>query len=261
MRPIRAVVFGDEIGIPVVRETLNQTDIELKAEVYSGRRFPKLRFPKGDGRRLILGGEYGYAQENLAHILRDLEIDLLLCYSFDQILRKEILELSHLGAWNLHGGKLPGYRGANVLNWVLINGETETAMTMHEMVAEVDAGAILAEEIVPVGEHDDAVVLRDRLVAASYRVLEEGITRIVSGQLKLRQQDVTQARIYPRRTPADGYIDWTKSDLELYNLIRGLVAPWPGAYFFAPSGDKIIIDRFLTMEEVHQARIEFQPKL
>lgn len=171
------------------------------------------------------------------------------------ILSKDLLSLPPLGAINLHGGLLPRYRGANVLNWVLVEGAQTTGVTAHYMSEKVDEGDIIYQIPVAIDEEDTAVTLKSKLDETALRLLDRIHAELsASRSLPRAPQDPGEARYYRRRTPEDGRIDWSRSDREIFNLVRALVKPWPGAHFTARDGSHRVIDHFLTLEEVAELR-------
>lgn len=254
MTRLRVAAVGDEIGLPVIADSVARAGVDLALVVASGRRRPPVSLGRYGVRTLVLGGPLGESQSDLRDRMVEVQANVLVCFSFDQILTPDVLATPDFGAWNVHGGLLPKHRGANALNWVLILGETETAVTMHEMVAQVDAGPILVEEVIQIDPHTDALELRCAMVDAAQRIIPEGLRMIASGNAPTRPQSPSTAAAFRRRTPEDGRIDWSMSDREIHNLIRGLVNPWPGAWTIAADGVRVAFPRYLTIDEVRAAR-------
>ncbi len=154
---------------------------------------------------------------------------LFSCY-YRHMLKRPLLELPRLGALNLHGSLLPKYRGRAPVNWVLVNGETETGVTLHYMEEKADRGDIVAQERVPVSEEDTALTLFARLTVAAEELMYETYPLLRAGQAPRIPQDHTQASYFGGRRPQDGRIDWSKSAREIYNLVRAVTHPYPGAF-------------------------------
>lgn len=259
MTRLRVAAVGDEIGLPVIADSVARAGVDLALVVASARRAPPVPVHGYEVPALLLGGDSGESQTDLRDRLIEVGANVLVCFSFDQILTPEVLATPEFGAWNVHGGLLPKHRGANALNWVLILGETETAVTMHEMVAQVDAGPILVEEAIRIDPHTDALELRCAMVDASKRIIPEGLRMIARGNAPTRPQSPSTTSAFRRRTPDDGRIDWSMSDTEIHNLIRGLVSPWPGAWTIAADGSRVVFPRYLTIDEVRAARLRYGP--
>jgi len=166
-----------------------------------------------------------------AERLAALSPDLLVVHAFSKILPAAVFTLARRGAVNLHGGPLPEMRGANVVNWAVALGLRETAVTLHRVVEEVDAGPVIAARRVPIRPEDDARTLRDRLVAEGLSLLDRHLPAILAGRERAVPQDEARAVRFRRRTDADGRIDWNLPAEAVLNLVRALVPPWPGAHF------------------------------
>jgi methionyl-tRNA formyltransferase len=154
---------------------------------------------------------------------------------------REILDIPALGAFNLHGSLLPAYRGRCPVNWVLINGEKRTGVTLHYMIDKPDAGDIVGQKEVEISFTDTARTLYDKLCLSAKELLDELLPLINKGQIPRQKQDLKAGSYYGGRRPEDGRIDWNKSVQDIYNLIRGVTEPYPGAFAFLENGEKIII--------------------
>lgn len=155
--------------------------------------------------------------------------DLIVVVAYGQILPKEILEIPKYGCINVHASLLPKYRGAGPINWVIINGETETGITTMLMDTGLDTGDILLKETIEIGENETAGQLHDRLMDLGARVLNKTIDLIKISKIEAKPQNHEEASYAPMLTKELGKIDWNKSAREIKNLIRGTI-PWPTAY-------------------------------
>lgn len=249
----KLVVFGDEVGVPLVLECLEGQEPTLivldpnREQVHkwlesNGHQYAMLWHPPKDANSIF---EQAIAKKGLS---------LGIIASYSRILWPGLLSLFPLGVVNIHGGKLPEYRGANVLQWALINGETETAVTLHYVDEGVDSGPVIAQKGIRVEEDDTALTLREKMLRASKALLKEWLSHLQKGRVLAMPQDETRARTWPRRVPADGRIDWSWTDERIRNLTRALVDPWPKAFYIDSSGNKCTIDRALTVDEVRSLR-------
>ncbi len=164
---------------------------------------------------------------------------LFSCY-YRHMLKGPLLKLPRLGALNLHGSLLPRYRGRCPVNWVLIHGETETGVTLHYMEEKADRGDMVAQRRVPIALADTALTLFARMTVAAGELLRETYPLLRAGQAPRLPQDQAQASYFGGRRPADGLIDWQKSAWEVYNLVRAVTHPYPGAFTFF-KGRKLFI--------------------
>lgn len=186
--------------------------------------------------------------------IKNRQADIFIVNAYSMVLDEIVLSYAKLGAFNVHGGLLPQYRGANVLNWVLINGESETGVTIHKMDAGIDTGDIIAQCCIPIFFEDTAVTLRERLFQAAGKLLSDTIPKIKSRTFDRMKQDEIRAKSWPARKAEDGLIDWSWPTERIYNLMRALVHPWPGTFYFNKSGEKVVIDYFMKFEEVEEMK-------
>jgi methionyl-tRNA formyltransferase len=164
--------------------------------------------------------------------LRTLQPDLILSFYYRRLLSRELLAIPRLGCINLHGSLLPKYRGRAPVNWVLVNGETQTGVTLHYMVEQADAGDIIAQRAVDIAFEDTALTLFEKVAQAALELFRETFPLIKAGVAPRMPQDAAQATYFGGRTPDDGRIAWQRPALALYNLIRAVTIPYPGAFTF-----------------------------
>jgi len=156
--------------------------------------------------------------------------DFLFSFYYRKMLGPKLLALPAKGAFNMHGSLLPKYRGRAPVNWAILKGETETGATLHEMVAKPDAGRIVDQERVAIGEDDLAVDVFRKMTAAAGAVLERSLPKLVDGSAELREQDLASGSYYGGRKPEDGRIDWSRPAREVHDLVRAVAPPFPGAF-------------------------------
>lgn len=197
-----------------------------------------------------------FAPEDVNHPLwidriRDLNPDVIFSFYYRNLLSEELLLLADKGAFNLHGSLLPRYRGRAPVNWVLVNGEKETGVTLHKMVKRPDAGDIVGQSAVPIADHDTALTLHGKVREAAQQLLQQLLPQIKSGTLTLSPQDESRASYFGRRTAADGEIQWQQSAQSVNNLIRAVTEPYPGAFTYLGQR-KIIIWRARPVNMAHQ---------
>ena len=162
-------------------------------------------------------------------VVLDLAPDLIITAAFGQILPSAVLEAPKLGAINVHASLLPAYRGGAPIHQAIIDGQTETGVTIMYMVDRLDAGDIISQTVVPIGSKDDTGIMFDKLSAAGKDLLKATLPSIIDGTNERQAQDeekVTYARNISRDQER---IDWTKSARAIYNQVRGL-HPWPVAF-------------------------------
>jgi UDP-4-amino-4-deoxy-L-arabinose formyltransferase/UDP-glucuronic acid dehydrogenase (UDP-4-keto-hexauronic acid decarboxylating) len=126
------------------------------------------------------------------------------------------------------------------VNWVLVNGERETGVTLHHMVARADAGDIVGQRAVAIDDIDNALTLYRKLVPLGVELIDELHPKIVAGTAPRRKMDIAQGSYFGRRRPEDGRIDWRSPARRIFNLVRAVTHPYPGAFCFV-SGLKLLV--------------------
>lgn len=173
-------------------------------------------------------------------LLRQLRPEFLLSFYYRNMIRPEVLDLAVKGALNLHGSYLPRYRGRVPVNWAVINGETETGATLHYMVEKPDAGDIVDREKVPIAFTDTALDVFTKVTEAAVTVIKRSWPKLLDGTAPRMPMNLAEGNYCGGRKPDDGRIDWSKSAVQIYNLIRGVTHPYPGAFTFL-NGRKVLI--------------------
>ena len=159
--------------------------------------------------------------------LKDLQSDIFVVIAYGKFLPLEVLSIPSHGAINVHASLLPKYRGAAPINWVIINGERETGISIIKINEAMDAGDVLAQMEIKIEEHETAVTLRAKMIQQGPGFLLQTINNLSSCALKA--QDCDRVTFAAKLTKELGRIEWTKPANEIYNLVRGVI-PWPGAY-------------------------------
>ena len=176
-----------------------------------------------------------YAPDNINHPLwieriRDLAPDVIFSFYYRDMVKKGILNIPAHGCLNLHGSLLPRYRGRCPINWVLVNGEAETGVTLHYMTPRPDDGDIVGRRRIPISSDDTALSLHRKATTAAAALLDESLPGIIDGTAPRTPQDKIQASYFGGRRPADGEIDWQQPATTVRNLVRAVTRPYPGAF-------------------------------
>ncbi len=164
-------------------------------------------------------------------LVKSYKADLFVSMSFNQIFKSEILGIPEYGVINCHAGRLPFYRGRNILNWALINDEKNFGITVHYIDEGIDTGDTINQKIYPITDDDDY----DSLLKVAYvecaTILFETILQIKNGiALRLPQSTIHPVGFYcGRRGPGDEIINWNQSTREIFNFIRAICNPGPKA--------------------------------
>lgn len=162
--------------------------------------------------------------------LKSLRPDVLFSFYYRHMLPQSLLDVARLGAFNMHGSLLPKYRGRAPVNWAILHGETVTGATLHAMVAKPDAGAIVAQTPVAILKDDTAQAVFAKVVTAAEHTLAGVLPSMLAGQVPRQANDLSQGSYFGGRTAADGQIDWTRPAQVVYNLVRAVAPPYPGAW-------------------------------
>ena len=170
-----------------------------------------------------------------------LQPEMIFSFYYRHMIPEEILGIPPQGAYNLHGSLLPAYRGRCPVNWVLVHGEAQTGVTLHHMVKKADAGDIVGRRIVPISPEDTAFTLYGKLCDASGILLDGLLPLMKIGQAPRIPQDISLGSYFGGRRPEDGRIDWRWPAVRIYNLIRAVTDPYPGAFCGPEDGSRLMI--------------------
>jgi methionyl-tRNA formyltransferase len=165
---------------------------------------------------------------------------IIYSFYYRHLLPARLIALAPLGAYNLHGSMLPKYRGRAPINWMLANGEREAGATLHHMIERADAGDIVAQRAIEITDDDTALTLYRRVVPIGADLIRQYHPLIASGQAPRRAQDLGQGSYFGRRRPEDGRIDWQWPARRIFNLVRAVTHPYPGAFGFL-NGRKVYV--------------------
>lgn len=156
--------------------------------------------------------------------------DFVFSFYYRHMLSAAWLALPKRGALNMHGSLLPKYRGRAPVHWAIIHGETVTGASLHYMLEKPDAGAVVDQQAVPIGENDTALVVSQRVAEAAQVVLRRSLPKLIAGSAPARPLDLAQGSYFGRRRPADGRIDWHAGARAIHDLVRAVAPPFPGAF-------------------------------
>jgi methionyl-tRNA formyltransferase len=191
--------------------------------------------PAGRGKKLtptpiaILAEELGLPVTRTADInVEPLPIaDLLVVIAFGQKIAESVVNHSRLGSVNLHSSLLPKYRGAAPINWAVINGDEITGNSIIRLANKMDAGAVVAQNQLTIGESETAGELHDRLARLGVPLMLDCVSKLQFGTAKEKQQDDSLATIAPKLSRQNTQLDWSKPARVIVRQINGL-SPWPG---------------------------------
>ena len=168
--------------------------------------------------------------EWIVRIRDEIRPDLILSVYYRNMVSTKVLEISRLGAFNMHGSLLPKYRGRAPINWAVLHGESRIGMTLHKMVKRADAGDIVDQAGVDIGPLDTAEQAFRKVLPCARTVLARQIDALLAGTASVTPQDESQATYFGGRKPEDGRVQWTNTSAQIFNLIRAVTDPYPGAF-------------------------------
>lgn len=246
------IIFGDNYGIPqlikhvpkdiikaIVVASIRQQYHVVAREIADSLHIPLIIQPK------LNSLDY----PEFVKQIKILKPNYIIVHSYSMKLHSDIIRIPQIAAVNIHAALLPQYRGPNPIQWALINDESETGVTIHYMTDDFDAGDIIAQKKVHIYFEDTWREILARINEATDDLLKDELQKLFTQTNERIPQDITKARKWPRRTVDDGQIDWSSSILNIYNLIRALVKPHPGA-FYEDGNKRKFINKYLSIPEV-----------
>lgn len=179
--------------------------------------------------------------------------DLFVSMSFNQIFKEKIRNIPPLSIINCHAGKLPYYRGRNILNWALINDEKEFGITVHYVDSGIDTGDIILQNTYSIADTDTYATLLEIAYKECPKILYKAIKQIQEGTVtRISQSSIRPTGLYcGMRKAGDEIIDWNQTSREIFNFIRAITKPGPCACSFLDTG-KV---SFISSEEVLDAPV------
>ncbi len=236
---MRVVFMGTpEFAVPTLQHLVN-SDYSVVGVVCQPDR------PSGRGRKIQFGPVKTFAlSQNLSVVqpekmkdpafletLRSWNPDVIVVAAFGRILPEVILNLPPKGCLNVHGSLLPKYRGAAPIQWAVMNGESESGVTIMVMDAGMDTGPILEQAVMPISDEDTAGDVAIRMAEMGGGLLVSILQKWMAEMMVAQSQNESEATLAPILKKDDGLVDWSQSAQTLANRIRGL-SPWPGGYTF-----------------------------
>jgi methionyl-tRNA formyltransferase len=192
--------------------------------------------------------------------LASLAPDFIFSFYYRNMLPMTLLATAKHGAFNMHGSLLPTYRGRVPVNWAIVRGETRTGATLHHMVEKPDAGDIVAQQAVPILPDDTAHEVFNKVCLAAEITLDEVLPLVLTGRAPRLPNDLSKGSYFGGRKAEDGRIDPTQSAAHIYNLIRAVAPPYPGAYLDVEGKQRIWVDGakpVRLVERLHQLNQEW----
>lgn len=229
---IKIGYFADGIwGHNALKLFLNDNNIYIKFICIRYNSSDKFFFEQGKINNIDILMHQDVNSNEFIEIISAYDCDLFVSMSFNQIFKIKIINMTKYKLINCHAGKLPFYRGRNVLNWVLINDEKEFGITVHYVDEGIDTGDIIKQKTYEISDDDDYQTILSKAQIECPNILYESIKMIITNNINL----ITQSSIHPlgsycgRRIEGDEIINWNQPSRDIFNFVRALVEPGPVA--------------------------------
>lgn len=229
---MKIVFFGeDNFSLEVIKELAKSEEIELiVCPIYNNKIYKRLEL----GAR-ILGIEFcrinDINSDFIVEKIQKIQPDLIISCHFSKIIDTRILDLAKIMAINLHPSLLPKYRGMSPQHWALINGDKNTAITIHEMKADVDSGDILKQIIVPIDENENVFELQNKMLPLYKKAFCELMDDFKNNNVKRISQEKNDEIYYGKFYPEYAIINLRQNKKSLKNLVRAVTKPYCGASY------------------------------
>lgn len=226
-----------DFAVPSLKMLIEKHDVQLV--------ITQTDKPKGRGKKVLFSPVKETAIENNIKVLQPLKIkdesfinelkqieaDIFIVVAYGQILPETVLNIPKYGCINVHGSLLPKYRGAGPIQWAIINGEDITGITIMYMSKGLDTGDMILKKELKINPNDTYGSLHDKMSILGADTLLEAVDMIQHKKVEAVKQDDSLSTYAPMLKKELGHIDWSKTSMQIINLIRGL-NPWPSAYSF-----------------------------
>lgn len=163
-------------------------------------------------------------------LLKRLSLDLVFVIGWNQIVRPKALKLARVGMIGAHASLLPHNRGRAPVNWTLINGEERAGNSLIWLAEGVDAGDVIDQRAIPVTRYDTCASLYQQVAETNKDMILDVLPAILEGRHPGASQQPNGECLLPGRKPEDGLVDWSLTNLRVYDFVRALTKPYPGAF-------------------------------
>jgi len=235
-KKIRLIFMGTpEFSLPGLKALISEKDFEIVGV------FTQTDKPVGREQKMTPPPVKRLALENGLNIfqpekikdelenIKNLKPDLIVVIAYGKIIPQSILDIPVYGCINVHASLLPKYRGAACLNAPILNGDTETGVTIMQMEAGLDTGPILRQAKMKLKGKEILEDVHDKLSALGAEILVSTLKDFMAGKIKPQIQDESKASYIKTLKKEDGKVDWKKPAIEIERMIRAY-NPWPGTY-------------------------------
>ncbi len=245
MNKIKAILFGDgPWAHNLLKDLLRDKSISIKMICGRYKTQDKLMRKISYQNDIEFIKPKNINQKKYENKIKKLSPDLMLSMSYDQIFKKKLINLPKLGIINCHAGKLPEYRGRNVLNWVLINGEKKFGITVHYINQKIDDGHIIIQKTYAIKDIDTYATLLGKSYVECPKLMIKAINLIKKNKVvPIKQKNILKkTSYYSKRKKGDERVNWNQPSKDIFNFLRGISMP-------GPMGQSIYKNRFLKMNQ------------
>ena len=186
--------------------------------------------------------------EQTLNVVRKLDPELVFVVGWSQLVHEPFIASAREGVFGMHPTLLPRHRGRAPIPWAILSGLARTGVTLFEIVdATADSGAIVGQTVVEIARDETATTLFEKLAVAHLELVREFVPQLLQRTAPRIRQDARRASTWPKRTPADGIIDWETRAPYLYDWVRAQTRPYPGAFTFL-GDEKVVVWRARPVE-------------
>ena len=224
-------------GIPALRSLLD-SGIQLEAVITLDEESLARRSASAGYENLLAGRSVSLHKvqnindDSSIRLLRSLNLDLLFVIGWSQILSPAVLSTASVGVIGAHASLLPWNRGCAPINWSLIRGETTTGNTLIWLSENVDEGRIIDQMEFEISPYDTCDTLYQKVAATNQQMIQRLLPDLFAGKRPGSAQPHIEQPLLPRRRPSDGLVSWNEPAVNVYNFVRALTRPYPGAFSF-----------------------------
>ena len=156
--------------------------------------------------------------------------DIVVSANWQKLIGRPVLDHARCGGFNVHRSLLPAYGGLDPINWAIVNGETESGVTIHVLDDRIDLGDIILQRRFSIGASETGFEVHRKSLGLVAEMVPEALNQIEDGAVTRTAQDPAKLTMFHRRTERDNRIDWRADNVEIHNLIRAQADPFPNAH-------------------------------
>ena len=172
----------------------------------------------------------GEIRDETVRTIAGLMPDIVISANWRRLIGRSVLDQARFGGLNVHRSLLPAYGGLNPINWAVVNGETESGVTIHDLADRIDHGDIILQRRFPIETSETGFEVHKKSLGLVAEMVAEALQRFEDGTVTRVAQDPAKLMMFPRRSEQDNRIDWRAGNVEIYNLIRAQADPFPNAH-------------------------------